>query len=30
MRAKEIAPFVEAFEVWMRAERAKLSRHALY
>ena len=28
LRAKEIAPFVEAFEVWMRAERAKLSRHA--
>ena len=28
VRAKEIAPLVEAFEVWMRAERAKLSRHA--
>ena len=28
VRAKEIAPFVEAFEIWMRAERAKLSRHA--
>jgi transposase len=25
---KEIAPLVEEFEVWMRAERAKLSRHA--
>jgi transposase len=28
VRATEIAPIVEAFEVWMRAERAKLSRHA--
>jgi hypothetical protein len=27
-RAKEIAPLVEAFEAWMRTERAKLSRHA--
>jgi transposase len=25
---KEIAPFVEVFEVWMRPERAKISRHA--
>jgi hypothetical protein len=28
VREKEIAPIVEAFEVWMRAERARLSRHA--
>ena len=28
MRTKKIAPLVQAFEVWMRAERAKLSRHA--
>jgi transposase len=28
VRAKEIAPLVEAFEAWMRTERAKLSRHA--
>jgi transposase len=28
MREKEIAPLVEDFEVWMRAERARLSRHA--
>ncbi len=28
VRAIEIAPLVEAFEVWMRAERAKLSRYA--
>jgi hypothetical protein len=28
VRAKEIAPLIEAFEVWMRTERAKLSRHA--
>jgi transposase len=26
--AKEIAPLVQDFEVWMRAERAKLSRHS--
>jgi transposase len=26
-RAKEITPLVEAFEAWMRTERAKLSRH---
>ena len=25
--AKEIAPLVQDFEVWMRTERAKLSRH---
>jgi transposase len=28
VRAKEIAPLVQNFEVWIRAERAKLSRHA--
>ena len=28
VREKEIAPIVEAFEVWMRAKRARLSRHA--
>jgi hypothetical protein len=28
VRAKKIAPLVQDFEVWMRAERAKLSRHA--
>jgi transposase len=28
VREKEIAPIVEAFEVWMRAEHARLSRHA--
>src|SRR5436309_12855761 len=28
VRAKEIAPRVQDFEVWMRAERAKLSCHA--
>jgi hypothetical protein len=28
VRANEIAPLVQNFEVWMRAERAKISRHA--
>ena len=28
VRAKEIALLVQNFEVWIRAERAKLSRHA--
>jgi transposase len=28
VRAKQIAPLVQDFEVWMRTERAKLSRHA--
>lgn len=28
VRAKEIAPLVQDSEVWMRAERARLSRHA--
>jgi transposase len=28
VRAKQIAPLVQDFEVWMRAERARLSRHA--
>ena len=28
VRAKRIAPLVQDFEVWMRTERAKLSRHA--
>jgi transposase len=28
VRAREIAPLVQDFEVWMRAERARLSRHA--
>jgi transposase len=28
VREKEIAPIVEAFEVWMRAERARLSHYA--
>ena len=27
LRAKEIAPLVQNIEAWMRAERAKLSRH---
>jgi hypothetical protein len=28
VRAKEIAPLAQDFEIWMRTERAKLSRHA--
>jgi hypothetical protein len=28
VRVKEIVPLVQDFEVWMRAERAKLSRHS--
>jgi len=28
LQEKEIAPLVEAFEIWVGAERAKLSRHA--